>query len=207
MEVSNTKQEILNAALNLFSTQGYEATSVLQIADKVGIRKSSIYSHFSSKKEILDSLMNNILHQYEKHSIFNCTDWNDPDFTKDKQNMTPDMAVQMIIKHVLYILHDPVISKARKMLTIEQFQNQQMSQVQTKQNYADVMKYFIGYMNFLIRCGKLSQGDPEIMAAQFCLPISVWINLCDREPNRESEVINLIEKHVRQFFDLYKKES
>ena len=41
------------------------------------------------------------------------------------------------------------------------------------------------------------------MAARLCLPVSVWINLCDREPEREDEIIKLIEKHVRQFFEMY----
>ena len=47
------------------------------------------------------------------------------------------------------------------------------------------------------------EKDPEIMAAQLCLPVSVWINLCDREPEREDEIIKLIEKHIRQFFEMY----
>ena len=47
------------------------------------------------------------------------------------------------------------------------------------------------------------EKDSEIMAAQLCLPISVWINLCDREPEREDEIMKLIEKHVRQFFEMY----
>lgn len=41
------------------------------------------------------------------------------------------------------------------------------------------------------------------MAAQLCLPVSVWINLCDREPEREDEIMKLIEKHIRQFFEMY----
>ena len=47
------------------------------------------------------------------------------------------------------------------------------------------------------------EKDPEIMAAQLCLPVSVWINLCDREPEREDEIMKLIEKHIRQFFEMY----
>jgi hypothetical protein len=117
--------------------------------------------------------------------------------------MTVDMAVQMVTGQVRYILHDPQISRARKMLTIEQFQNSQMAQLQTKQNYTDVMAYFTGLIRFLIRQGKLEDKDPEIMAAQLCLPISVWINLCDREPERETEVEKLMGRHVRCFFDLY----
>ena len=89
------------------------------------------------------------------------------------------------------------------MLTIEQFQNPELSALQTKQNYTDVMRYFTGLVRFLVRQGKLTDNDAEAMAAQFCLPISVWINLCDREPGREDEVMELIARHVRQFFKMY----
>lgn len=100
-------------------------------------------------------------------------------------------------------LHDPQISKSRKMLTIEQFQNAELSALQTKQNYADVVRYFTGLVKFMIKNGRLIDDDSEIMAAQLCLPISVWINLCDREPEREDEVIGLIERHIRQFYKVY----
>lgn len=203
MEKSNTKQEILDTALSLFSVQGYEATSVSQIADAVGIRKASMYSHFASKQEILDALEREVLEQYAERSIFARADWNDPEFTKNMRDITPDTALQMAMGQISYILHDPQISKSRKMLTIEQFQNTRLSELQTKQNYTDVMRYFTGLISFLVSQGKLTDNDQEIMAAQFCLPVSAWINLCDREPEREKEVMGLIERHIRQFFRVY----
>lgn len=202
-ERGNTKQEILDAALELFSVQGYEATSISQLAEAVGIRKASLYSHFENKQAILDALIQTTLEQYEKHSIFAKANWDDPGFTKDKENMTPEMATQMFIGQIRYILHYPQISRVRKMLTIEQFQNTKMESLQTKQNYTDVMRYFTGLVRFLIHQGRLVDHDPEIMAAQLCLPISIWINLCDREPERENEVMKLIERHIQQFFALY----
>ena len=203
MERGNTKQEILNAALDLFSVQGFEATSISQIANAVGIRKASLYSHFENKQAILDALIKEVLEQYAEHSIFAMVDWNDPAFTKDKLDMTPDAAVQMIQGQLRYILHDPAISRARKMLTIEQFQNADLAKLQTRQNYEDVLRYFTGLVGFLIRQGVLTEDDPEIMAAQLCLPITVWLGLCDREPEREQEVMGLVERHIRQFFRIY----
>ncbi len=199
----NTKQEILNMALNLFSTHGYEATSILQIADAVGIRKASLYSHFNSKQEILDAIINNVLEQYNHHSIFAVAAWDNPSFTNDKLNMRVDDAVQMILSHVHYILHDPQIVQSRKLLTIEQFQNVKLKNLQTKMNYTDVLNYFKGFIRFLIDHKKLKNGDVEIMASQLCLPISVWINLCDREPDREEEVLKLIKRHIQEFFNIY----
>ena len=203
MERGNTKQEILNAALDLFSVQGFEATSISQIANAVGIRKASLYSHFENKQAILVALIKEVLERYAEHSIFALANWDDPDFTKDKQDMTPDAAVQMIQGQLRYILHDPAISRARKMLTIEQFQNADLAKLQTRQNYEDVLRYFTGLVGFLIRQGVLTEDDPEIMAAQLCLPITVWLGLCDREPEREQEVMGLVERHIRQFFRLY----
>ena len=203
MDRGNTKQEILEAALELFSVQGFEATSISQIAGAVGIRKASLYSHFENKQAILDALVKDVLDQYAKHSIFAKADWDQYDDAEDKPAFTPDAAAQMILGQVRYILHDPHISKARKMLVIEQFQNPELAVLQTKQNYSDVLRYFTGLVKYLIRNGVLAGDDPEIMAAQFCLPISVWINLCDREPDREAEVMELVEKHIRQFFRVY----
>ena len=200
MDRGNTKQEILKASLELFSVQGFEATSISQIADAVGIRKASLYSHFDSKQAILNAIVKEVLEQYGKHSIFARANWE-----KDADNLplTADEAVRMIQGQIRYILHDPAISRARKMLVIEQFQNPELAKLQTKQNYSDVLGYFTGLIKCLIQKGVLAADDPEIMAAQFCLPISVWINLCDREPDREQEVMELVERHIRQFFRLY----
>ena len=202
MDRGNTKQEILDAALELFSVQGFEATSIAQIAGAVGIRKASLYSHFENKQAILDALVQEVLEQYEEHSLFARADWEKDTGTLPQ---TADDAVQMIQGQIRYILHDPAISRGRKMLVIEQFRNRPLAGLQTKQNYSDVLRYFTGLMKQLIRQGVLAEDDPEIMAAQFCLPISVWINLCDREPDRESEVMELVEKHIRQFFRLYQR--
>ena len=169
----------------------------------MGIRKASLYSHFENKQAILDTLLETTLEEYDKHSIFARADWDDPDFTRNKEDMTPEAAERLCLGQVRYILHDPRISRARKMLTIEQFQNPRMARLQTRQNYTGVMGYFTGLMGFLIRQGKLTAHDPEVMAAQFCLPISVLINLCDREPDREAEVMDRIGRHIRQFFALY----
>ena len=203
MEKSNTREEILEAALDLFSVNGYEATSISQLADAVGIRKASLYSHFVNKQDILDKIVKMVLDGYAQHSIFANADWDNPEFTKDKAGMTAEDAARMIQGQIRYILHDQRISKGRKMLLIEQFRNEELAQLQTKQNYEDILNYFTGMMRFLIREGVLKDADPAIMAAQFAFPITVWINLCDREPDREEEVMELVRKHVLQFFEVY----
>jgi AcrR family transcriptional regulator len=50
---SGRQDAILDAASRLFSTRGYHATSVQDIAEAVGILKGSLYHHFESKEAIL----------------------------------------------------------------------------------------------------------------------------------------------------------
>ena len=198
--MKNTKQEILKVSLDLFSIYGFEATSMSKIANTIGIRKASLYSHFESKQAILNEIIDEILEYYDKKSIFVNTDWNTVDVPENV-----DEIVKKIQEQIQFILHDPYISKARKMLVIEQFNNPILSKLQTKQNYIDVLNYFTEFIQLLIQRDILIEEDVTIMASQFCLPITVWINLCDREPERENEVMERIQKHIEQFFKVYKK--
>ncbi len=52
-----TRLAIEDAAMELFLTQGYAATSMRQIADKVGLALGGIYNHFSSKEEIFQGII------------------------------------------------------------------------------------------------------------------------------------------------------
>ena len=205
MEKVNTKNQILDVALDLFSIRGYEATSISQIADALGLRKASLYSHFASKQDILDTLIEELTNEYNQYSIFAKADWDDPQFTKDKKGMTAEAVGAMVKGQIRYSIHDPKISKVRKMFTIEQFQNEKLKSLQSQHSYEDILKYNIGLMRFLIREGILRDDDPETMAAQFAWPISTWTNLCDREPEREEEAMDLLDRHVRQFFGVYGK--
>ena len=202
MERGNTKRSIMETALQLFSVQGYDATSISQIADAVGIRKASLYSHFASKQDILDSLLEEVLQQYEQHSVFAGKDWE-----KDPSGlpMNSDEAVTMVQGQLQYIVHDPLIQRGRKMLVIEQFRKSRLAKIQTRQNYTDIMSYFTGMIRCLIEKGVLKDEDPQMMASQFCLPVTVWLQLCDREPEREAEVMDLVGKHIRQFYRVYQK--
>jgi AcrR family transcriptional regulator len=54
---ATARDEILDAAAELFTTQGFATTSTRAIADAVGIRQSSLYHHFKTKDDILEDLL------------------------------------------------------------------------------------------------------------------------------------------------------
>ncbi len=52
----STRERILDVALDLFTDQGFDGTSMREIAERLSISKPAIYYHFASKEEILMAL-------------------------------------------------------------------------------------------------------------------------------------------------------
>ena len=53
---NDTRQRILDVALDLFTEQGYDGTSLREIAEQLGVTKAALYYHFESKEDILMAL-------------------------------------------------------------------------------------------------------------------------------------------------------
>lgn len=59
-EAKERKNEILDAAEELFGTRGFDQTSTNDILNRVGIARGTLYYHFKSKEEILDAVIERI---------------------------------------------------------------------------------------------------------------------------------------------------
>src|SRR5580698_7947359 len=55
-EAATTRERILDIALDLFIEQGFDKTSLREIAEKLGFSKAALYYHFASKEDILMAL-------------------------------------------------------------------------------------------------------------------------------------------------------
>ncbi|GAA3446714.1 TetR/AcrR family transcriptional regulator [Planomonospora venezuelensis] len=63
---ADTRTRIQEVALKLFVEQGYEATSLREIAEALGVTKAALYYHFKTKDDIVTSLAENRLHAIEE---------------------------------------------------------------------------------------------------------------------------------------------
>jgi AcrR family transcriptional regulator len=52
----STRERILDVALDLFTEQGYDQTSLREIAEQLGLTKAALYYHFASKEAIFLAL-------------------------------------------------------------------------------------------------------------------------------------------------------
>ncbi|KAA2266094.1 TetR/AcrR family transcriptional regulator [Solihabitans fulvus] len=84
---AETRAEILRVALRLFSEKGYEATSTKDLADALGLTKSSLYYHFRNKEEIVACLMAD-----RRHDLDGLIEW------ITAQPRTPDLARRAVAR-------------------------------------------------------------------------------------------------------------
>jgi AcrR family transcriptional regulator len=57
----DTRETIRAVALELFSTKGFEQTSLREIAERVGLTKASLYYHYSSKQALLIAVVEPVI--------------------------------------------------------------------------------------------------------------------------------------------------
>lgn len=203
-----TKQKILNEALNLFAENGYEAVSVAQIADAVGIKAPSLYKHYKSKQDIFNAIIEEMNQRYRQHTAAMRMNGLDPGadaemFSKISEKTLVEMGKGLF----LYFLHDEYVCKFRKMLTIEQYHNETLASLYTEQYFDAPLSYQEKMLGLLSQGGTLRQEDSQIAAMHFYAPIYMLLTLCDRDPGRENESLHILEQHIKQFNRLYGKKE
>lgn len=209
MKQEATKQKILSKALELFSTQGYDSVSVGEIAKAVGIKAPSLYNHFPSKQAIFDAIVDTTTVQYEADTdkidihVQNAAQ-DIPAFTE----ITEDALFEKVRQIFKYSLHNETIRRFRRMMTIEQFRSPELAALYSKRYVERVLDYHAGIFRALIAAGEIRNDDPDTLAMMYVTPVLTLIGICDRQPERETECIEQLRRHVHLFFRMvHKKES
>jgi AcrR family transcriptional regulator len=100
---ANTKDRILDAALDLFVEHGFDGTSVRQIAERVGTTKAALYYYFASKDEILMALHMRI-HEFGREATKTIGD--EPVTLEAWGALLRDLMDQVTAERKLFLLHE-----------------------------------------------------------------------------------------------------
>ena len=203
MKQEDTRQSILDKALELFSAKGYDSVSVGEIAKAVGIKAPSLYNHFPSKQAIFDAIVESTAVQYEvdtdKIDIHVQNVQKDiPVFTE----ITAEALFEKVRQIFEYSLNNETISRFRRMMTIEQFRSPELAALYSRRYVERVLDYHAGIFRALISAGEITAENPDALAMLYVSPILTLIGICDRQPERERECLEKLQDHVRLFFSM-----
>ena len=200
----DTKQRILDEALTLFSEKGYANVFVGDIAERVGIKAPSLYKHYKSKKAIFDAIIDEMNRRFTEQA--KAMQINGNDAAKDAgiyETLSEDQLLKLGREFFLYYLHDDYNRKFRKMLTLEQFHDKDLAKVYSKLYVDDPLSYQGMLFGFMVTAGVLKTENVQVMTLHFYAPIYFMLTVCDREPDREAEMLKLLDEHIKQFDRLY----
>ena len=125
-----TKERIIDEALTLFSVKGFKGTSVKNIADAVGIKDSSLYKHFKSKREIFDTIVAKVGEKMQalSENVGIPTEENLEEAVAYYGKLSEKQLQELSKKIFLFYLEDDFMSRFWRMANIEQYQNSEISE-------------------------------------------------------------------------------
>jgi|GEM_PF-984026 len=162
MAISN--DEILAVSLTLFSQNGYDGTSLQDIADCLKVTKGALFKHYDSKEALWNALIDKVEGYYGEH------------FGMVKNISLPDTLEELCkltLRQVDFTIHDETVKKVRKLLTIEQFRNERMSALATKHFSGDIETIYTDIFEHLMKNGRVKTDNSSLLALGYTSPITI----------------------------------
>lgn len=191
----DTKERIIDVALELFAQSGYLGTSMSDIAKQLGITKGSLYKHYTGKQEILDSIVERMNKMdYERAEEYEMPE-TEPDGFAETYMSTP---IQNIRAYAMaqfdHWTKKHFSSNFRKMLTLEQYRDPKLAQL-----YHDYLATGpTEYMAAIFR--KLTDSDDAAMqlALEFYGPMFLLYSVYDGASDKDS-IAPMLSAHIDRF--------
>lgn len=191
----DTKERILETALELFAQSGYLGTSMSDIAKQLGITKAALYKHYTSKQEILDRIVERMNRMdYERAEEYEMPETEPDGFAEAYMHTPIDKIRAYSTAQFDHWTKETFSANFRKMLTLEQYRDSKLTQL-----YQDYLATGpTEYMAAIFR--KLTDSDEAAMqlALEFYGPMYLLYSIYDGAKEKDS-VAPLLDAHINRF--------
>lgn len=195
LEEKTTKEKIFDAAIDLFAQKGFDATSMREIAEVVGIKKASLYSHYKSKNEIMDNIF-----KYFKKELMKMR----PPEARNLEeidNITPEVFRQRAYL-TMGIFKNPVMEKIFRIISSEQFRDKRARLIVLECLIHEPYSFSRTVLEIMVKKGVINKIDPDIKAMEFQYSIYTLFMeyLLLKSGNSDTgKIEEMIEKHLDYF--------
>lgn len=199
--MSETKEKILLSSLRLFAERGYDAVSVNDIANELGVTKGALYKHYKNKRNIFE----NIVSRMEKLDYERAKEFDVPENTietdEEQYKNTPLSSLIAFTRAQFdYWTKEEFPSCFRKMLTVEQFKSDEMKKLYSQYLVSGPFGYVKDIFN---SAGVLM---PEQKAFALYSAMFFHFALFDEAKNK-NEISESFEKYLSFFCERLLKEG
>ena len=195
---NTTGEKILDAALVSFAENGYRGTNLRDLAAGMGLSKSALYRHYESKEDIWNAVL-------DRMEAYYVSRFGSP----EKLPPVPkscDELFTMTMRMLDFTMHDKRVILTRQLLLKEQFRDERARQLATLHFLTGTKDIYTKIFAEMMENGTLKKDDPDMLALSYTTPITALIHYCDREPEKEPEILEQVEAFVKHFIKIYEKE-
>ena len=191
----DTKSRLLDAALEMFSQNGYAGTNIRELAASLGLGKSSLYRHFESKDEIWNAMLDDMEAYYEEQF------GSENDLPTIPQNA--EELKELTLMMLDFTIKDKKVIMTRRILLTEQFRDERVRQLATKHFNTSIEALYTKIFAGMMENGSLKKDDPAMLAFEYTSSISTLVQLCDREAEQQAEIMEKIKAYIDHFVSVY----
>ena len=190
-----TREKILEAAINLFSENGYSDITVREIAQAVGIKASSLYKHFECKEDILQSIFD--LFQGKMRS----TEFSREQLEEYVHSVSPEKYLYEAFELFKNVMWSPLTLKIAKIITMEQGRNRSVRQFFIQELIQKPTRTLQCVFEIMMERGVMERKDARILAEEY----TAYVIFLYFEQNFLKETPDLpeIEQKMKQHNDFY----
>lgn len=193
--VGETKERILETALELFAQSGYLGTSMSDIAARLGITKAALYKHYAGKQKILDRIvqrMNEL--DAARAAAYEMPGAAPEGFAQAYLNTPLDRIRAYSTAQFDHWTREPFSANFRKMLTLEQYRDARLAQLYQENLASGPVKYMAAIFR------PLTDSDETAMqlALDFYGPMYLLYSVYDGAAD-QSAVAPMLEAHIDRF--------
>lgn len=200
----DTKRRILEVSLELFAQKGFEGVSVREIAKEVGVRESALYKHYKNKEDILDKIVEEMISSIRNgYEILHAPETLTEGVAEGYRNISEEQLCEMSWSIFKMFTEEPKLSNFRRLLMREQFHNKTFAKYYDKFFIEGVIESQAKTFLQLVDSGLFRKADERIMALHFYGPILLLFQKYDCEPEKKTEIKEMLFKHVRAFGENY----
>lgn len=195
----NTKEKILEEALKLFARSGYMGTSMNDIASQLGVTKAALYKHYSSKQEILDSIVERMNQMdRERSKEYKMPEGEMEEVIEGYKNIALEKIKQYTKVQFLHWTEEEFSSCFRKMLTLEQYRSPEMAKLYQHYLSEGPLQYMETIFSGIVN----NSEEAKQLAINFYGPIFLLYSIYDGSENKQ-DVMKQLEAHVEGFSKHY----
>ena len=195
----NTKEKILEEALKLFARSGYMGTSMNDIASQLGVTKAALYKHYSSKQEILDSIVERMNQMdRERSKEYKMPEGEMEEVIEGYKTIALEKIKQYTKVQFLHWTKEEFSSCFRKMLTLEQYRSPEMAKLYHHYLAEGPLQYMETIFSGMLE----NREDAKQLAINFYGPIFLLYSIYDGSENKQ-DVMNQLDTHVERFSKNY----